>query len=70
VGLQQLFRVRRLKDRGMYLLARHPPRREAALLHGGDRDALSQDISLVAKHSVSNQLTFFSQIHISGERIE
>jgi hypothetical protein len=39
------------------------------LFHGGDRDELSQDISLVA-NLVSNQLTFFSQIHISGERIE
>jgi hypothetical protein len=39
------------------------------LFHGGRSKSSSEDISLVANF-VSNQLTFFSQIRISGERIE
>jgi hypothetical protein len=70
-GLQQLFRVRRLKDGGMYLFV-HDTRPGVKLPCSMEEieTLLSQDISLVAKHFVSNQLTFFSQIRISGERIE
>jgi hypothetical protein len=70
-GLQQLFRVRRLKDGGMYLFV-HNTRPGVKLPCSMEEieELLSEDISLVAKHFVSNQLTFFSQIRISGERIE
>jgi hypothetical protein len=70
-GLQQLFRVRQLKDGDMNLYV-HNTRSGAKLPCSVEEiePLLSQDIALVAKHFVSNQLTFFSQVRINGSRVE
>jgi hypothetical protein len=70
-SLQQLFRVRQLKTGKMHLYVHNArPKATVPCTVAEITTLLSDDISLVSRHFVANQLTFFSQIRINGERIE
>jgi hypothetical protein len=58
------------QDGACIVCPQHTSGGEAAVFHGGRSKSSSlRNIARGPKHFVSNQLTFFSQIRISGERI-
>jgi hypothetical protein len=70
-ALQQLFRVRQLKSGAMHLYV-HNTRSNVSLPCSTEEitSLLSDDISLVARHFIANQLTFFTQIRVNGGKIQ
>jgi hypothetical protein len=70
-GLQQLFRIRQLKSGAMHLFV-HNTRPNVTLPHTVEEIStlLSDDVSLVSRHFVTNQLAFFTTVRVNGERIE
>jgi hypothetical protein len=70
-ALQQLFRVRQLTTGAMHIFV-HNTRPNVVLPCTGDEisSLLSDDVSLVSRHFITNQLTFFTQIRVNGEKVE
>jgi hypothetical protein len=70
-ALQQLFRVRNLTDGKMSIFV-HNMRPGVQLPHTVEQitPMLSSDISLVSRYFVSNQLSFFAQVKVTGAAVE
>lgn len=70
-SLQQLFRVRQLRDGGMHLFV-HNARPGIALPCETDEIValLTEDLMLASKHFVTNQLTFEAQVRFDTDHFE
>jgi septum formation topological specificity factor MinE len=70
-GLQQLFRVRQLKDGGMYLFVHNARPGVVLPCETEEIDALlTDDLMLASKHFVTNQLTFEAQVRFDTDHFE
>jgi hypothetical protein len=70
-SLQQLMRVRQLRTGEMHMYVHDTmPQCMKPVSVEEITTLLSDDISLVARHFANNQLSFFSQIKVSGEKLQ
>jgi hypothetical protein len=70
-GLQQLFRVRQLRDGGMHLFVHNARPGVVLPCETEEIDALlTEDLVLASKHFVTNQLTFEAQVRFDADHFE